>query len=205
MNLDPMVISEMEKVILPEIRAAANDALRAYEAGTTPDGENFFDNYSLGCGCWCNLFNRLNQKLEGNAFFSKNVHRRVMSISCPNFSGDFTFYASRVDADTRVPKAGRSIKLLLEEQFFLSPELEAIINESPSSVYVLGYDLDTINGLGRITLDMLYSTAKNQFQSQTIHVFREAPASIPACHATPEDIRRPKVTRLESGARKTGN
>lgn len=205
MEIDATIIEQIKRVILPEIRAAANDALRAFETGKTADGENFFDNYSLGCCCWNNLYNRLNRKLDESDFFKKDTRRRVLSISCPNGDGSLTFYASRVNAETRVPRAGKSIKLLLREQYFLCAEVEELLCSSPRNVYILGYDLDAENGLGQITLNLLYAAGKNRFQTKAVHDFT-APRKLPAPSlAPPENISRPAVTLNKHEDRRAGD
>lgn len=67
--LSPEAISQINTFIIPEILGASNDIMRAYEQGTNEEGNNFFDDYFVGCGCWNNLYNRLDFKLDRHPFF----------------------------------------------------------------------------------------------------------------------------------------
>ena len=192
-KLTQETITQIENVIIPEIKGAAEESMRAYEQGATPDGDNNFDNYMLGCSCWCSTYNRLNRVLDRHPFFSKKTYQKVLTISCPNGSEKLTFYISRVDEKYRVPRACKSIKLYLQEQFFLSNEVQSIIERSSKSIFMIGYDISTIGGLGKITFDMLSATDRNHFQSNTLHIFEE---ERPLLHyMQPEKINDPTVTR----------
>ena len=174
--LSPEAISQINTFIIPEILGASNDIMRAYEQGTNEEGNNFFDDYFVGCGCWNNLYNRLDFKLDRHPFFKKTTYQKVMKISCKNFDDVITFYVSRVDADARIPRSGKSIKLSLQEWFFLSEECRDIIAKSKSSIYTIGYDISIEKGLGRITFDMLSTTGKNNFFSSPIFDFTDEKA-----------------------------
>lgn len=80
-KLEPETIAQFEKYIIPEIKGAAEDCLRAYEQGARPDGSNNFDNYMLGCSCWNNVYNRLNRELEQHPFF---FEKNLQKSSCYN-------------------------------------------------------------------------------------------------------------------------
>jgi len=193
-ELSKETIEQIKAVIIPEIKGAAEESMRAYEQGARPDGDNNFDNYMLGCTCWCSVYNRLNRELDQHPFFAKTTYKKVMTITCPNGEEQLKFYISRVDEEGRVPRAGRSIKLQLQEQFFISDEVQEIIARSAKTVFVIGYDISETSGLGKITFDMLSSTGKNHFQSDTLYTFEEE-ESHPIRHVQPEEIKHPTVTR----------
>lgn len=195
LELTQETIEQIKAVIIPEIFGAADDIMRAYEQGTKSDGRNFFDNYFVGCGCWCNLYNRLDEKLEKHSFFTKKTSKKVMTISCPNGDNHITFYIFRVDEENRVPCAGKSVKLFLQEQFFLSDEIQTTIANSRSSVYTIGYDISIVNGLGKITFDMLSSTSKKRFQSTMLYTFTDVQPASKIERLPQEGIKSPTVTR----------
>nr|DAD87094.1 MAG TPA: envelope protein [Myoviridae sp. ctWaE18] len=194
-KLSQETIDQIMNVIIPEIKGAAEESLRAYEQGAREDGGNNFDNYMLGCTCWCSVYNRLDRKLTQHPFFSKKTYKKVLTITCPNGDSQLKFYVSRVDEKGRVPCAGKSIKVQLQEQAFLSDEVQNIIARSESSVFMIGYDISHLTGLGKITFDMLSVVDRKHFQSDTLHVFEGEDHTVPA-HRTPqEEIKRPAVTR----------
>lgn len=195
LQLHPYTINQITAVIIPEIKGAAEDSLHAFAQGARPDGGNNFDNWFIGCACWCSLYKRLDLELTDHPFFTKKTYRRVLTITCPNGDKELTFYVYRVDEERRVPRGGRSIKLQLQPQFFLSDELKDIISRSPKTVYVIGYDISIENGLGKITFDMLSATDKNHFQSDTIFVFEEENIPVSSLHIPQENIETPTVTR----------
>ena len=188
-------IEQIKSVIIPEIKGAAEESLRAYEQGAREDGGNNFDNYMLGCTCWCSVYNRLDRKLTQHPFFSKKTYKKVLTITCPNGDDLLKFYVSRVDEKGRVPRAGKSIKMQLQEQAFLSTEIQSIIARSESSVFMIGYDISHLTGLGKITFDMLSMIDRKHFQSDTLYVFEGDDQTIPAHHTPQEEIKRPAVTR----------
>ena len=188
-------IEQIKSVIIPEIKGAAEESLRAYEQGAREDGGNNFDNYMLGCTCWCSVYNRLDRKLTQHPFFSKKTYKKVLTITCPNGDDLLKFYVSRVDEKGRVPRAGKSIKMQLQEQAFLSTEIQSIIARSESSVFMIGYDISHLTGLGKITFDMLSMIDRKHFQSDTLYVFEGDDHTIPAHHTPQEEIKRPAVTR----------
>lgn len=192
----PETIEQIKSVIISEIKAAAEESMRAYEQGARPDGENYLDNYMLGCTCWCSLFNRLDRKLTNHNFFKKKNFKKVLTITCPNGDEQLKFYVSRVDEKSRVPCAGKSIKVQLQEQVFLSNELQNIIARSKSSVFLIGYDISTTNGLGKITFNMLSAVDKKHFQCTTLYVFEDEEHALPAQHAPHEELKQPSVTRV---------
>ncbi|WP_300803211.1 hypothetical protein [uncultured Desulfovibrio sp.] len=188
-------IEQIKSVIIPEIKGAAEESLRAYEQGAREDGGNNFDNYMLGCTCWCSVYNRLDRKLTQHPFFSKKTYKKVLTITCPNGDDLLKFYVSRVDEKGRVPRAGKSIKMQLQEQAFLSTEIQSIIARSESSVFMIGYDISHLTGLGKITFDMLSMIDRKHFQSDTLYVFEGDDHTSPAHHTPQEEIKRPAVTR----------
>lgn len=188
MELDEAMLVEMRKTILPEIEAAAEDALRSHSAAEGPDGENFSDNWVLGCACWRILFNRLNTRLEKHPFFKKKVSRNVMKISCPNGDEIFAFYVYRVNDDLRVPRGVKSIKVYLEQQLWLSDEIKSSALAQSSGVNIIGYDISIESGLGNIILDRLCASGKNKFESVPIYDF-SAQLQLPySTHEQPEKI-----------------
>ena len=194
-KLEPETIAQFEKYIIPEIKGAAEDCLRAYEQGARPDGSNNFDNYMLGCSCWNNVYNRLNRELEQHPFFSKKTYKKVLVITCLNGKEELNFCVSRVDDEKRIPCAGKSIKLSLQNQAFLSEEIQNIISNSMQNcVFMLGYDISTSRGLGKISFDMLSLVSKGKFQSDPIYVFdeKDAPLTSKLPH---EEPKHPVVTR----------
>lgn len=199
-KLSQETIAQIESVIIPEIRGAAEESLRAYEQGARPDGTNNFDNYMLGCSCWCNVYNRLNRELDNHPFFTKKSYKKVLTISCPNGEAELKFYVSRVDEKGRVPCSGKSIKVQLQKQAFLSAEVQDVIAHSGSSILMIGYDITTLDGLGKITLDMLSAVDRKHFQSDTLHTFEGKDARITKQHAPQEEIRLPAVTRDDQTA-----
>ena len=194
-KLSPETIEQIMNVIIPEIKGAAEESLRAYEQGAREDGGNNFDNYTLGCTCWSSVYNRLDRKLTQHPFFSKKTYKKVLTITCPNGDSQLKFYVSRVDEKERVPRAGKSIKMQLQEQAFLSAEIQSIIAHSESSVFMIGYDISPLTGLGKITFDMLSMIDRKHFQSVTLHVFEGEEHTIPVHHTPQEEIKRPAVTR----------
>lgn len=194
-KLSMETMEQIKRVIIPEIKGAAEESLRAYEQGAREDGGNNFDNYMLGCTCWCSVYNRLNRKLIQHSFFSKKTYRKVLTITCPNGDGQLKFYVSRVDEKERVPRAGKSIKMQLQEQAFLSTEIQSLIAHSDSSVFMIGYDISHLTGLGKITFDMLSMIDRKHFQSDTLHIFEGEEHTVPAHHTPQEEIKRPAVTR----------
>lgn len=194
-ELTQETIEQIETVIIPEIKGAAEESLRAYEQGARPDGSNNFDNYMLGCACWCNVYNRLDRKLKDHHFFITKTHKKVLTIICQNGKSQLQFHVSRVDERGRIPCAGKSIKIHLQKQAFLSDEIQDIIAKSKSSVLMLGYDISCQHGLGKITLDMISSTGKGHFQSVTLHTFEDKKYALPTQHIRQEKIKRPAVTR----------
>ena len=188
-------IEQIKSVIIPEIKGAAEESLRAYEQGAREDGGNNFDNYTLGCTCWSSLYNRLDRKLTQHPFFSKETYKKILTITCPNGDDLLKFYVSRVDEKGRVPRAGKSIKMQLREQAFLSTEIQSIIARSGSSVFMIGYDISHLKGLGKITFDMLSMIDRKHFQSDTLYVFEGDDHIIPAHHTPQEEIKRPTVIR----------
>lgn len=195
LKLSPATIEQIMRFIIPEIKGAASESLRAYEQGARPGGGNNFDNYMLGCSCWCNAYNRLDRALNRHPFFTKKTYKKVLTITCPNWDDQLTFYVSRVDERGRIPCAGRSIKLQLQEQAFLSDEVQDIIAHATSSVYMLGYDISTQRGLGKITFDVLSATDRGRFQSDTVYIFDDDMSAIQGPHIPPEEIKHPTVTR----------
>lgn len=205
MELDKTMLEEMRKIILPEIKAAAEDALRAHSAAERPGGENFSDNWVLGCACWRILFNRLNTRLEKHSFFKKKVSRNVMEISCPNGDELFAFYVYRVNDDLRVPRGAKSVKVYLEQQLWLSDEIKSSALAQSSGVNIVGYDISIESGLGNITLDRLCASGKNKFESISLYDFgntvqttdtMQGHQDIPASQAVstePEEIGKPVV------------
>ncbi|WP_304679993.1 hypothetical protein [uncultured Desulfovibrio sp.] len=205
MELDETMLEEMRKTILPEIKAAAEDALRAHSAAERPGGENFSDNWVLGCACWRILFNRLNTRLEKHSFFKKKVSRNVMEISCPNGDELFAFYVYRVNDDLRIPRGAKSIKVYLEQQLWLSDEIKSSALAQSSGVNIIGYDISIESGLGNITLDRLCASGKNKFESVPLYDF-STPEQMPdsmtkqsekiaasIVSSTPEEISKPAV------------
>ena len=188
-------IEQIKSVIIPEIKGAAEESLRAYEQGAREDGGNNFDNYMLGCTCWCSVYNRLDRKLTQHPFFSKKTYKKVLTITCPNGDDLLKFYVSRVDEKGRVPRAGKSIKMQLQEQAFLSTEIQSIVARSESSVFMIGYDISHLTGLGKITFDMLSMIDRKHFQSDTLYVFEGDDHTSPVHHTPQEEIKRPAVTR----------
>lgn len=206
-KLSPETIEQIMNVIIPEIKGAAEESLRAYEQGAREDGGNNFDNYTLGCTCWSSVYNRLDRKLTQHPFFSKKTYKKVLTITCPNGDSQLKFYVSRVDEKERVPRAGKSIKMQLQEQAFLSAEIQSIIAHSESSVFMIGYDISPLTGLGKITFDMLSMIDRKHFQSVTLHVFEGEEHTIPVHHTPQEEIKRPAVTRAilaKQGKKATG-
>lgn len=194
-KLEPETIAQFEKFIIPEIKGAAEDSLRAYEQGARPDGTNNFDNYMLGCSCWNNVYNRLNRELEQHPFFSKKNYKKVLVITCLNGKEELKFCVSRVDEEKRIPCAGKSIKLSLQNQAFLSEEIQNIVSKSTQNcVFMLGYDISTSRGLGKISFDMLSYVSKGKFQSDSIYIFNEEEASL-ASSLPHEELKHPVVTR----------
>lgn len=194
-TLSQETIEQIKAVIIPEIKAAAEESMRAYEQGARPDGINNFDNYMLGCTCWCSVFNRLDRELTDHSFFKKKNYKKVLTITCPNGEELLKFYVSRVDEKGRVPCAGKSIKVQLQQQAFLSDELQNIKAHSESSLFMIGYDISTTNGLGKITFDMLSAVDKKHFQSDTLYVFEDENHTLSAQHAPQEELKQPAVTR----------
>ncbi len=194
-ELNQETIEQIKTFIIPEIKGAAEESMRAYEQGARPDGGNNFDNYMLGCTCWCSVYNRLDRELDRHPFFTKETRKKILTITCPNGEGRLKFYVSRVDEKDRVPRAGKSIKLQLQEQFFLSDEVQAVIAHSETSIFMIGYDISITGGLGKITFDMLSATDRKHFQSDTLYIFEGEEEVHSVRHAPQEDIRRPSVTR----------
>ena len=168
--------------------------MKAYEQGARPDGTNNFDNYMFGCSCWCNVYNRLDRELTQHPFFTKKSYKKVLTITCPNGEDELKFYVSRVDEKGRVPCAGKSIKVQLQEQAFLSEEVQGIMAHSESSVFMIGYDIRILSGLGKITLDMLSAVDRKHFQSSTLYVIEGEDVERPVHHTPQEEIKRPAVT-----------
>lgn len=203
MRLDQKMLAEMRNTILADIVAAAEDALRCHSAAEGPDGENFADNWVLGCACWRILFNRLNRHLEDSKFFKKNVYSNVMQISCPNGDDNFTFYVYRVNDEIRIPKGARSLKIYLQDQLWLSEEIKSRAVANGNGVNIIGYDISLESGLGAITLEKLCFTSKNKFEPILLHDFtgagilmeRRNKRHSEPFEITPEEIDKPAVNK----------
>lgn len=195
MQLSEAMLEEMRKTILPEIMAAADDALRSHAAAESPEGENFSDNWVLGCTCWRILFNRLNSRLDENSFFKKKVSRNVMEIFCPNGDDVFVFYVYRVDDDLRrIPKGAKSVKVYLQQQLWLSDEIKSNRLARAEGVNILGYDISIESGLGNITLDRLCAVGKNKFESVHLHDFKTLTQATTTPAVQPEQVEKPRVS-----------
>ncbi len=200
MVLETDVLAEIEKTILPLISAASQDALRMHEAATRADGENYSDNWNLGCNCWRILFNSLNKMLEAHPFFEKQVQNNVMKITCKNGDQSFSFYVYRVDEGTRIPKGAKSLKSYLQEQLWLSDEIKSLVLDKSDGINILGYDISLVSGMGHVTLDSLIPSGKNKFDIIRLHDFGKPQADVtprsPDVEASiPEVISKPAVIR----------
>lgn len=202
MELDPQMLEQIEKVILPFIRQSAETALKAYEATRRPDGTSYSDNWVLGCTCWRILFNALNQELDAYPSFKKEVCNNVMKITIQNNDEPFSFYIYRVNEDTRIPKGAKSLKRYLQERLWLSDEIRDTVLKRSNGVNVLGYDISIESGLGHISLDRLVANGKNKFEPVNLYNF-STPASpdtqtvASGSSIEPEEISKPAVTREE--------
>lgn len=216
MKFDETMLAEMRKTILPAIVETTNAALRAHTAAEESDGKNYMDNYTLGCACWRNLFNRLNDILQDHPFFHKKTTRQVMEISCPNGEETFSFFIYRVvDEEIRIPKGGKSVKAFLEQQLWLTDDIKSAILRGADGVNILGYDVTIESGLGRITLDRLIATDKRHYEPQLLHDFgmgigQPDGVSSTDVHGsnvstTPEEISKPAVNmdREEAQSKKS--
>lgn len=165
----PEIISHIHTEIVPHITAGARDSLAAYEQGMDPDADrNFFSNYMIGCSVWDNIYNRILHYRITFIHFDIKVYRKIMEIFP---EGNPTpFYISRVGEDIRIPKAGRSIKRLAQEQLFLCDDFKNRAREK--GIFYLGYNIDGVRGLGDITLELLTHVKGNTFQAETLHSFR---------------------------------
>lgn len=171
MELDPQMLAEIQKSILPKIGATVDSVLRSHTAAADPDGENYSDNWCIGCLCWRNLFNRLRAQLPEDPFFNVQVKRNVMEISCANGSDNFVFYVYRVEEIPRNPTGAKSVKEYLQQQLWLSDEIETTIVDNVKGVNIIGYDLSIESGLGKVTLDRLCAVGKNKFEAVTLYDF----------------------------------
>lgn len=192
MQLSKEFIKQIEEKIIPHIVEAVKDGCRAFEQS------EHFDNYLFGCACWNSLFNRINLALINDDYFNIETYSKVTKISVCNNGKIINFYVTKVDEYTRVPKAGKSIKLNAGEQDFLSKEIEEIICQSSTAVYILGYSASTEHGLGKITFDILSTTDKKHFQATTLHTFEyEKDELVELIPLEIEEIPQPIVTREE--------
>ena len=194
-KLTPETINQIKSVIIPEIRGAAEESLRAYEQGARPDGSNNFDNYMLGCSCWDNIYNRLDRELTNHHFFTKKTYKNVMTISCPNGNEQIEFYIFRVFENYRIPCSGKSIKINLHNQLFLSEEIENIITTHKSSVLIIGYDIHEMKGLGKITFNALSTADGAHFESEILYIFEGEGTTSSVKHTPQEKLKKPEVTR----------
>ncbi len=191
MELSKNFFHQVETKIVPHIIAAVEASLRAIEQ----DPPNF-TNYSLGCNCWDNLYNRISKNLANDDYFNIKISNKVIEISAIDAGNIIKFYFYRVNEQTRIPNGAKSIKVYAQEQCFLSDEIQDLIIHKNQSVFAIGYDVSMINGLGKITFDELLAIDKNKYQAATIHTFEyDTDLSSEIIISQPEEIQQPIVTK----------
>ena len=189
------ILSHINTEIVPIIKAGAQASLAAYEQGFDPDeNRNFFSNYSLGCLPWDNIYNRISYYKANFAHFYVKEYNKVLEIIPKD--NPTPFYISRVGEDIRIPKTGRSIKRLAQEQLFLLDVLQESARQN--GVFYLGYDLDGFRGLGDITLEVLTHVRGRSFQAETLHTFRAVLSSTVLTRPEPEKIIPPRLVRKQA-------
>lgn len=207
--LPPAFFDMLRTEILPELLGAGEDSLAAYEQGRTPDGTSNFTNYMLGCAYWDNFFTRLKRACAGDkSLFKHSVHNNVLEVYTIIDGKRISFYVSRVQPDSRIPRSGKGIKRLLhapifQNQEFLSDQIREIVRHQ--GIYTIGVDLDAENGIGKVTFDMLLPANDKGCHALTCETLYDATIStIPATIA--EHGKKPIVTRASSkGLAKPGH
>jgi hypothetical protein len=184
--------------ILPELLGAGGESLAAYEQGRNPDGTYNFTNYTLGCAFWDNFFTRLKRVCVGeDSFFQHAVYNNVLQIYTDVDGRRIDFFISRVHQDSRIPRAGKGIKQLLrsqilESQEFLSHEIK--VKMQSVGLYTIGVDLDTENGIGKVTFDILFPSGKNGCYAVTREVLYDASSSS-VSSINPETVKKTALSR----------
>lgn len=190
MKLSKNFITQMELKIIPHVIEAAKETLIAYAQS------KYFDNYMIGCSCWSNLNNRIYENLLMDDYFTVIRKNNVIKISASNDDTLIDFYCHRVSQQTRIPTGGKSLKVSIQQQLFLSDEIQELIANGQKAIFTLGYDISGENGLGKITFDMLSAIDKKTYQATTIHAF-EYDTEIASTIIMPqtEKIQQPVVTK----------
>jgi len=200
--LPPAFYDMLRNEILPELLGAAEDSLAAYEQGRTSDGaSNNFTNYTVGCTYWDSSFTRLKRTCVGNeSSFKHSVDNNVIEVFTTINGKRISFYISRVHPDTRIPCSGKGIKRLLHaqplrEREYLSTEIKEIVRRH--GIFNIGVDLDTENGIGKITFDILIPAGDNGCYAVTCETLYDATASSMST-TIPEPGKKAIVTRTPS-------
>jgi len=199
--LPPAFFDMLRTEILPELLGAGEDSLAAYEQGRTPDGTINFTNYMLGCAYWDNSFTRLKRACVGDkSLFKHSVHNNVLEVYTTIDGKRISFYISRVQPDSRIPRSGKGIKRLLhapifQNQEFLSDQIREIVRHQ--GIYTIGVDLDAENGIGKVTFDMLLPTNDKGCHALTCETLYDATISNIST-TIPEPEKKAIVTRAPS-------
>ena len=166
LELPEILIEALQTDVVPEIVESCRLAGDAHDSD--PD---FNDNYTLGTFSWRNLFNRLSRKLSKKRWTVRSSENDLR-LAYRELENPIELRVHRCDEDTRVPTGGKRAKLVACGQQFLSPAIEREI--AKKFQLVIAYDLDSIQGLGRITIEKLIGMSPKEMLSLTVTVLYQA-------------------------------
>lgn len=172
-RLPHILVKRLIKDVVPVLRAAIETGYEAYDIDADHNDQQILSYY-----IWRNNLNR-----------SRELDKKYWNVSCSNndlrisakVSGrEHVLRVHRVDAHTRIPRGGKlAKKAAYESQLFLSPEIRSNILSFDRGNLIIGYDLDEVNGLGRITVEMLISNTKeNKPIALNLHTLYESDSSL---------------------------
>lgn len=157
--------SKIEQEVLPVIALGLQKVLTAHEVD--PD---YFDNYTIGTNAYRNIHNRMVELCAESTFFSGYARHNSIEV-CADVDGvHIAFRVPRVNPKTAIPTSSKGLKISLIEQFFLCEELHEIV--AHRGAYILGFEIDSTNGIGDIKFCQLTAVDRKTFQANIIATFR---------------------------------
>lgn len=172
-RLPRVLVKRLLKDVVPVLRAAIETGYEAYDIDADHNDQQILSYY-----IWRNNFNR-SRELDKD-FWSVSCSNNDLRISAKVSSREHVLRVHRVDAHTRIPRGGKlAKKAAYESQHFLSSEIRSSILSFDRGNLIIGYDLDEVNGLGRITVEMLISNSKeNKPIALNLHTLYESDSYI---------------------------
>lgn len=188
------VIEKLNKHVTPHIVEACHRALQAYEMA-----EPYGDQYVLGTFVFGTIANRLRYALSSTEVTIDEIANDIV-VKVVNEGHTYSFRVHRVDTQTRVPRGGKRVKQAAVESkvLFLSKDIEEICLDYRRSSLIIAYDVNIADGLGTISIERIYPTAKktefNAIRLATLYATEEL-IQVMATETQPEPIAHPIVLR----------